>query len=152
MLAYQRGSWKPEGFARSEKATFSQNSKLVDDLKLPAAWQNAGTLTVASGEVFVAANRYREQLATESGMGAVDMNLFGLLSAYADHEVPLVNWRIVSDHANDQANEDFQKFVAGYDGSGGKWLAEVIRTLPANPHLPESYPKLRQLLEKKQAQ
>jgi nucleoside phosphorylase len=94
----------------------------------------------------VASDSYRTQLHETTGTDAVDMNLFGLLTVCADHQVPVHCWRIVSDRADDNASEDFKKFVATYDGAGGKAVAEIIASLPANPNSPESYPHLEKIL------
>ena len=75
------------------------------------------------------------------------MNLFGLLTVCAGHHLSLINWRIVSDKADDKAGEDFRKFTETYDGAGGKALAELIRNLPPNPNSAESYPELNKLLK-----
>ena len=54
--------------------------------------------------------------------------------------------RVASDCADDNASEDFKKFVADYDGAGGKAVAEIIKNLPPNPNSPEAYPNLRKIL------
>ena len=74
------------------------------------------------------------------------MNLFGLATVCADHQLPLTCWRIASDRADDNASEDFRKFVAGYDGAGGKAVAEIIKNLPANPNSPDTYQNIKKLL------
>ena len=89
----------------------------------------------------------RARLASETGAQCVDMNLFGLASACAEHRVPLVCWRIVSDRADDRAGEDFKAFTTQYDGAGGRLLAGTIRKLPPNPNSAASYPALRELIE-----
>ena len=117
------------------------------NLAIPARFQKAKEISVASGEVFVASGSYRQQLREQTHADAVDMNLFGLLTVCADHHVLLLNWRIVSDRADDSAGEDFRKFTQTYDGAGGKAVAELIRHLPPNPNSPESYPELQKLLQ-----
>lgn len=102
---------------------------------------------MASGEIFVASDRYRQEFHDKTKADAVDMNLFGLLAVCGDHHVALTNWRIVSDKANDSASEDFRKFVESYDGAGGKAVAELIRNLPPNPNSPQAYPELQKLLQ-----
>jgi nucleoside phosphorylase len=147
VVPYQKGAWSPEGFALGEKARWKEDAAALNGLVLPELWQKPVTVTVASGEIFIASNAYRAELHGATKAEVVDMNLYGLVTACESHRVPLVSWRIVSDRADDQASGDFQKFVATYDGAGGKALAEVIRKLPANPNSPESYPKLRELLQ-----
>ena len=68
------------------------------------------------------------------------------MRACAENRVPLRCWRIVSDRADDRAGEDFKTFTARYDGSGGRWIAELIRQLPPNPKAATSYPALRELI------
>jgi adenosylhomocysteine nucleosidase len=147
VVAYQKGAWGSAGFALGEKARMAGGEKTGADLERPALWQQPLPVAVASGEIFIASDNYRAELGAAARAEVVDMNLFGLVTACANHEVPLVSWRIVSDRADKNASADFQKFVANYDGAGGAALAEVIRNLPANPNAPSSYPKLRELLE-----
>ena len=117
-------------------------------LVLPDLWLKVPEMAVASGEVFIASASYRAELHAATRAEAVDMNLFGLVTACANHQVPLVCWRIVSDRADETASEDFRAFAERYDGTGGRVLAEFIKALPANPNAPESYDKLRELLGK----
>lgn len=98
--------------------------------------------------MFIASDNFRAQLPDTTGCDAVDMNLFGLLTVCNDHHLPLTCWRMVSDKADDNASEDFRKFVGSYDGAGGKAIAELISNLPANPNSPESYPNLNKALSK----
>src|SRR5439155_5677753 len=80
------------------------------------------------------------------GAEVVDMNLFGLLMACRDSRLPLFCWRVVSDRADDQASEDFRKFVGSYDGAGGKSIAKIIDALPADPNSPAAYPNINRVL------
>lgn len=144
--AYQKGSWSNSGFQLNKNAVTEFGAPTKE--ALPALFQNLTTIAVASGEVFISSDNYRDQLRETTGAQAVDMNLFGLATVCADHRVPLVNWRIVSDKANDNAGEDFRKFTESYKGEGGKALADLIKNLPPNPNSPESYPELQKLLKK----
>ncbi|MBU1692578.1 MAG: hypothetical protein KKC51_01305 [Verrucomicrobia bacterium] len=87
-----------------------------------------------------------DRLRATTGADAVDMNSFGLALVCADHGVPLFAWKIISDHADENASETFRAFVADYQGEGGKALAEIIVALPENPHDPTSYPAIQKLL------
>jgi nucleoside phosphorylase len=147
VTAYQKGSWTTSGFQLNKASAMSLPSEKESQLALPAFFQNLKPVAVASGEIFIASNNYRQQLRETTGAGAVDMNLFGLVSVCSNHRVPLINWRIVSDKADDNAGEDFRKFTQTYDGAGGKALAELIRNLPPNPNSPQSYPELEKLLK-----
>ena len=142
--AYQKGSRTKTGFQLSGGAEWKLTNS--PPTNLPALFQKLDGIQIASGEIFVASDNYRVQLHETTKADAVDMNLFGLLTVCADHKLPVCCWRIVSDHADDNASEDFRKFVANYDGAGGKAVAEVIKNLPANPNSPDSYPNLRKIL------
>jgi nucleoside phosphorylase len=146
IVCYQKGSWSKTGFQLSPNASLSLTNQPPNPPQLPPLWQNAQSITVASGEIFLASDSYRMQLHDLTQADAVDMNLFGLATVCADHQLPLTCWRIASDRADDQANETFRKFVAEYDGAGGKAVAETIKNLPANPNLPEAYPNIKKLL------
>ena len=74
------------------------------------------------------------------------MNSYGLSLVCADHGVPLFSWKIISDHADEEASETFRNFIASYSGEGGKALAHIIQSLPANPNDPSSYPAIGKIL------
>ena len=145
VINYQKGSWNKAGFQLSPTANTKMGTTTFQT-NLPALFTNVPSLKIASGEIFVASDNYRTQLHQTTGADAVDMNLFGLLTVCADHQLPIQCWRIASDRANDNASEDFKQFVTAYDGAGGKAVADIIKNLPANPNSPESYPNLRRLL------
>jgi hypothetical protein len=62
------------------------------------------------------------------------------------HGLPGTHFRIVSDRGDAQASEDFEEFVRGYDGIGGKLVAEMIELLPPDKTSPDAYEQLRQLI------
>jgi adenosylhomocysteine nucleosidase len=144
IIAYQKGSWTKTGFLFSESALRKLTN--APPQNRPELFQKLHDIKVASGEIFVASDNYRAQLRETIGADAVDMNLFGLVSVCADHQLPLTCWRIVSDHANDNASDDFKFFVSNYNGLGGKAVAEIIKNLPTNTSSPEAYPNLRRIL------
>jgi len=146
LVAYQKGSWTNSGF-QPKDGDINLAKELEPQSVVPSLFQKLSKIRVASGEIFVASNSYRERLREATNADAVDMNLFGLVSVCSDHHVPLINWRIVSDKADDNAGEDFRKFTETYDGAGGKAVAELIKNLPANPNSPQSYPELEKLLK-----
>jgi adenosylhomocysteine/aminodeoxyfutalosine nucleosidase len=144
VIAYQKGSWTNSGFQRGDRSTI-ELGKMPDNV--PALFKNLPAIKVASGEIFVASTNYRSQLRGITQGDAVDMNLFGLLSACESNHVPSVNFRIVSDKADDNAGRDFAEFAKHYDGAGGKAVAELIKSLPPDPNSPQSYPALEKLLQ-----
>jgi len=146
VVPYQKGSWTSGGF-QSTKASPSPTEDSLAKLALPKLFAGVKSIVVASGEIFIASTDYRQQLREQTQADAVDMNLFGLLAVCAEHHLPLINWRVVTDKADDKAGEDFRKFTQTYDGAGGKALVELIRNLPPNPNSPESYPELQKLLQ-----
>jgi nucleoside phosphorylase len=148
VVCYQKGAWTTAGFQISPNASVVLTNAAGTNLFSPVLFTNAANIKVASGEIFSASENFRAQLRDTTSADAVDMNLFGLTTVCADHRLPLQVWRVVSDRANDSASEDFKKFVATYDGAGGKAIAEIIKALPANPNSPESYPNLKRALEK----
>ncbi|HOW97996.1 MAG TPA: hypothetical protein P5567_06825 [Kiritimatiellia bacterium] len=108
--------------------------------------QSTSAIAVASGEIFVSSSGERERIRAVTGADAVDMNSFGLALVCADHGVPLFNWKIISDRADENAPADFRAFVESYQGEGGRALADIISLLPANPRDPASYPAIEELL------
>ncbi|MDR3458999.1 MAG: hypothetical protein P4N60_16250 [Verrucomicrobiae bacterium] len=145
IICYQKGSWTKSGFEASPGAEMEQTNAIAAT-NLPGLFLKLDNIKVASGEIFVASDSYRTQLRETTKADAVDMNLFGLAMVCMDHHLPLTNWRVVSDHADENAGDDFKKFVASYDGAGGRAVAEAIKNLSANPNSPESYPNLKKLL------
>ena len=146
IVCYQKGSWSKNGFQFSANAAISLTNNFATVTNPPPLFRDLKTITVASGEMFVAADSFRAQLRDLTAADVVDMNLFGLATVCADHQLPLTCWRVASDRADDHAGEDFRKFVSTYDGAGGKAVAEIIKNLPANPNSPDSYPNLKKLL------
>lgn len=146
IVPYQKGAWTGSGFQLGKTPVPPDVN--ATKMEIPLLFCNLSSIAVASGEIFVASNSYREQLRRTANTDAVDMNLFGLAAVCLDHHVPLINWRMVSDNADDNAAVDFAKFTEMYDGAGGKALAELIRKLPPNPDSPESYPELQKLLQR----
>lgn len=137
VLAWQRGntdtSWNTD-WAR------------FPGTNLPAPLQTTSTISVASGEQFISSASERDRLQAVTQADAVDMNSFGLALVCADHGVPLFAWKIISDRADEEATETFKAFRASYSGEGGKALAGIIQSLPANPNDPASYPAIGKLL------
>ncbi len=123
---------------------------------LPENWKqaeplaSARTARLSAGETFISTSAQRQSLTT-SGAWLVDMNTHGLAVGCANHQVPLHVWRVVSDKADEDASGTFRSFVTGYDGAGGKALAELIKNLPANPKAAGSYPGIRKLLDEASA-
>ncbi len=115
----------------------------------PPPLQTTSALSVASGELFIASAGERNRLHAMSQARAVDMNSYGLALVCSDHDVPLFSWKVISDHADEQASEAFVNFTTTYSGEGGKALASIIQALPSNPNRPSSYPSLRRLLNLK---
>jgi adenosylhomocysteine nucleosidase len=146
VICYQKGSWTKAGFQSAPAIKLEGTNNGTNQAMGPELFKNLATITVASGEMFIASDNYRQQLHELTGADAVDMNLFGLLAVCTDQRVPLVCWRIVSDHADDHASEDFQQFVSTYDGAGGTAIANVIQNLPANPNSPNAYPNINRIL------
>ena len=151
VAAYQRGAWTRQGFRPGPDDSDLKLPPLLAAGKLPALFRNERQIRVASGELFVNSDRFRVQLRDSAKADAADMNLFGLLSVCRDHAVPLANWRVVSDLADDAAADAFRGFVEKYDGEGGRAFVEIVRALPPDPNSPDTYPELKKLLEAKGA-
>ncbi len=149
LISYQRGSWAKNGFQISPSSEISLKNDCAVVLNFPNLFKKLTMVKVASGEIFVASDNYRSQLGGMTKADGVDMNLYGLVTVCDDHHLPLLCWRVVSDHADDRASEDFKKFVASYNGAGGKAVVELIRRLPMNPNSPAAYPNLNKALSKK---
>jgi adenosylhomocysteine nucleosidase len=136
-IAFQRGRLTGGGVTPGEDATIAWTPS--------DAWTNLPRVRVASGEAFVAADAARADLARLAA--AVDMNLFGVAQACEDARVRHLHLRVLSDRADDAAAEDFRRFLAAYDGEGGRRVAALIRSLPPDPADPATYPGLRALMQ-----
>jgi adenosylhomocysteine nucleosidase len=144
-VAYQQGTETAVGFVRGRDALYHLAERLPvglpDDLRTPR------TITLASGEVFVASGLFRNQLQESTGADAVDMNLAGLAVACAGAKVPLFAWKVISDSADDSASADFQAFVKAYRGEGGRRMAGLIKALANDRSSPDAHPHLKGLLD-----
>ncbi|MEO5712022.1 MAG: hypothetical protein ABIT37_00900 [Luteolibacter sp.] len=110
-------------------------------------WQKAQPAKLVSGEAFIASTEMRTRLAAEHAASAVEMNAYGLLAGIEGRTVKLLILRIVSDHADEKASEDFAAFLKNYDGNGGKMVAEIIQKLPVEQNEPAAHDALRELLK-----
>ena len=145
VVAWQRGSHDQTGFRAHADAR----------LKVPMAARSEAVrrilggmppLGVASGEVFIASDSFRSELAAISGCAAVDMNLFGLLTVLNSHGIHGIHLRTPSDRADSKAGTDFRRYSESYDGEGGRIAVEIIRALPRDPTSPQAHEALRGLL------
>jgi adenosylhomocysteine nucleosidase len=147
VVAYQKGTQTRSAFQRGERTQFALPfPNWVKEMVLENSLKK---ITVASGEAFIASERFRNELRDSTQAQAVDMNLFGLLSVLESYQLPHIALRVVSDLADDAASEDFKQFIAQYKGEGGNRVAQLITNLPPNPNSPDTYPALKKLLETK---
>jgi nucleoside phosphorylase len=146
VLGYQRGTWSAGQLQTKEALVAEPPKNSILEAALPSRWKSAVPIKVASGEVFVTDSAQRSELRSRGDCQVVDMNLLGLLTAQKAFEVPGLHFRLISDRADESAGEDFRRFVADYDGEGGRLLAELVRSLPDDKSKPESYEGLRRLL------
>lgn len=140
VVPYQTGTWTASGFVPAERMELKESLSGARGLDLP-------TSALASGDVFVASSLERQRIRELSEADLIDMNLAGLAKAAASYTVPLTAVRVVSDHADDQAPEQFARFVESYDGRGAGYFLRWLSSLPENKTLPKQYPGLKKLLE-----
>jgi nucleoside phosphorylase len=146
VVAWQRGSHDATGFRLHADARIAVAKHPL--MEAPdGVLADLPELGVASGEVFIASDEFRADLASRSGCTAVDMNLFGLLSVLQSHDVNGIHLRTPSDHADSKAGEEFRRFSETYDGAGGRMAAEIIRALPQDATSPQAHEALRGLLK-----
>lgn len=105
-------------------------------------------ISVASGEVFVETAELRDRIQSATEAEAVDMNLFGLISALKKTAVPSIHLRVVSDKANEKAVADFTSFRTSYRGDLGLQIGKIIKNLPTDATDPEAYSELKTLFDK----
>jgi nucleoside phosphorylase len=145
VVAWQKGGHDQTGFRAHADARMTV-PKPPHDEGLGKILADLTPLGVASGEVFIASDDFRTELASRSGCSAVDMNLFGLLSVLQSHAISGIHLRTPSDRADSKAGEEFRRFSERYNGEGGRIAAELIRTLPKDATSPQSHEALRGLL------
>ena len=144
VVAWQHGS--SSSASPADYPSWDTDWSRLPATNIPPPLGNATNLAVASGEQFISTTGDRDRLQALAQADAVDMNSYGLALVCADHGVPLFSWKVVSDRADEEASEMFKGFIASYSGEGGKALAEVIQSLPANPNDPSSYPAIEKAL------
>jgi nucleoside phosphorylase len=144
VIAWQHGSSTSVSPADFPSWNTDWGKLLATNVPLPLA--AASNIAIASGEQFISTSGDRDRLQALSQADAVDMNSYGLALVCADHGVPLFSWKVVSDRADEEASVTFRAFISAYSGEGGKALAEVILSLPANPNDPSSYPAIERAL------
>lgn len=144
VVAWQHGS--SSSVSPSDFPSWDTVWSKLPATNVPPPLGTASNLAVASGEQFISTTGDRDRLQALTQADAVDMNGYGLALVCTDHGVPLFSWKVVSDRADEEASETFKGFIASYSGEGGKAMAEVILSLPANPNDPSSYPAIEKAL------
>jgi nucleoside phosphorylase len=131
-----------------EKALFDLQARpLASETAFEELVEQTTQVIAASGEMFIRSPATVATLVSDTGASIVEMNALGLATACSSHQVPLVIWRVVSDHANETAPGDFRKFVQSYTGIGGKQFAGWLRKLPSKADRVEDHPELLKLFE-----
>lgn len=138
VMPWQSGSWTTGGFQPKEGWSL-KTKELPAPLDLPF-------LSVASGDAFIAASEIRNEIAVRTSCDAVDMNLLGLMTSLDSLEVNHVHFRVISDHADDEAAEAFKVFRKNYQGKGATLAKLWIEQLPEDQTSPENYENLRKIL------
>lgn len=138
IFAWQVGSHRAGAWAETSRS----RPVITPWAKVDVPGPRAG---VASGDVFIADESERVRLRSVTGMSLVDMNLHGIQTATITHALPALHLRIVSDHAGNEASEEFRKFALTYKGELGTRVADLIKSLPQDDESPLSYPALKRL-------
>lgn len=144
VVSWQCGTQGDTGFVVDRAARHLLD--LPQNKANPDTYANLPVIAVASGEMFVASDSFRADLAAQTRCVAVDMNLFGLITVLSSHQLQGIHLRTPSDRADSKASEDFRLFAANYRGEGGRLAAQMIRTLPEDRTSPNAHAALRQFL------
>ncbi|MGB6222731.1 hypothetical protein [Haloferula sp.] len=151
LVPYQKVSGNTEGSGSVETTTILFDTEIRELFNHPnlSDWkpEDRPSWTASSGEKFIASSSERKQIQRIGGTEVVEMNLFGLDSALKRRRIKGVHLRVVSDHADESAHEDFLNFVESYDGLGGRLCADVLKRLAPDPNSPTSYRGLRSLID-----
>ncbi|MDD5198379.1 MAG: hypothetical protein PHC88_01125 [Terrimicrobiaceae bacterium] len=147
VVEYQKGSQSQAGFVLGKDASTVLSPEFPIPEATPQMLKDCRSIRLASGELFIASNVFRERLRETTKAQAVDMNLGGLVNVCAKVGVPLLAWKVVSDSADNSASTDFQEFVKRYRGEAGTMAAKLIKLLPKNPNDPENHSNLKSLLD-----
>ncbi len=111
------------------------------------SWSEMRGVKLVSGEAFIASSEKRGELARDYQAQIVEMNSLGILMSIKETPVKVLILRVLSDFANEQANEDFASFLKTYGGEGGKMVAELVQSLPIGQDEPAAHGALKKLLE-----
>lgn len=110
-------------------------------------WSEMSGVKLVSGEAFIASSEKREELTRDYQAQIVEMNSLGILMSVKGTPVKVMIMRVLSDFANEQANQDFSNFLKAYQGEGGRLVAELVQRLPIGQDEPAAHEALRKLLE-----
>ena len=147
VTAHQLGKLGETGFLPSPKSTMCFEIDHVYTETLIPTNIPFSKIQLVSGELFMSSLSERNTLHLKTKASAIDMNTFGLAVVCADHRVPLVNLRVISDYADENASDMFQAFLKSYSGVGGKIIADLIKKIPPNPAAPKTYSNIQIILE-----
>lgn len=136
VVPWQSGAQRGEIFAVAESMIVSG----VDSERIDSS------ISVASGETFIASTEARDSLEQATGCQAVDMNMFGLISALKGFHGKQAHYRVISDRADDEAGKAFLEFTNAYSGEGVQHVFRWIESLPIDKTSPANHPALNSIL------
>ena len=145
VIAWQKGKATGGRIVSSESATQTLTLNAKDWPN--GAWQQFPAAALASGEAFVCSAEMRDRIAADSGARAVEMNAQGLVSAVAGRAVKVLILRVISDHADESAEQDFSAFLQQYDGRGGALVYEIVKAMPGQASEAAGHESLKKLLD-----
>lgn len=140
-----------------EVVPWQSGTQLSTGFKISTSWTNEVRLTssipileharVTSGESFICSSSFIPKLKSESQSSLVDMNLFGLVKASRNFNLPQLHLRVVSDRSDDKALADFTAFEQNYVGEGAQKISQWLNQIPIDTTSPKAHPNLKNLLE-----
>ena len=83
-------------------------------------------VTLASGDEFIASKKRKEELNKTFGADICDMELAGIAMVCEMNDIPLASLKIVSDNADQEANQTFEETVEKGTTKYEKYISKII--------------------------
>lgn len=146
VIGWQQGKIGDGGQETLSKTTRDQSVTQISDWPL-GTWSEMPTVKLLSGEAFIASSEKRGELARNYQAQIVEMNSLGILTSVQQTPVKVLILRVLSDSANEHADQDFTDFLKNYNGEGGTMVADLVKKLPVGQDEPKAHDALKKLLE-----
>lgn len=117
----------PKGqYNNRQNMFFETSEEIVKRIQLKT---NIPTAILASGDEFIAESEKKKWLVKTFNADICDMEMAGISLVCENNKIPTISLKVVSDNANEEANQSFEQIVAKGVTKYDQYLETIIKSL-----------------------